>query len=211
MSLGNAAPNGPLFQPLVRRKMKTENEAWTAWWMVAQSWSTLWMYCPRATTHKQVPHAVPWDWIRFCAVTSQRFAAWTTPLSTVYVSYQFSLQVNIKLSLCLSKQHAMKMYLGWRYSTTHSSPWPWKVVSGQLHALATLPPRRLGDLINHHGHYYLINCARLDVLMTVKIQVIFWVVMLCIVAESQPRRPWLEHYILNYSLTSSTFSWELCY
>jgi len=33
------------------------------------------------------------------------------------------LEVKVKLSLCLTKYHAMKSYWGWRFSPTHS--WPW--------------------------------------------------------------------------------------
>jgi hypothetical protein len=46
-----------------------------------------------------------------------RRSTWTGDQS---ISKPLPTQVNVKLSLCLTKHHAMKTYWGWRYSYTHS-------------------------------------------------------------------------------------------
>jgi hypothetical protein len=62
--------------------------------------------------------------------------------------------VNVKLSRCLTKYHAKKMYGEWRNGSTHSRHRHWTEVSCQLHAPAALSggksrlytlDRRLGE------------------------------------------------------------------
>jgi hypothetical protein len=69
----------------------------------------------------------------------------------------------VKLSLCLTKHHAMKAYWGVEVSSTHFLPRHKMEVSGQLHAPAALPPppqgkspwypldRRLGEPQSRSG------------------------------------------------------------
>jgi hypothetical protein len=64
---------------------------------------------------------------------------WGASTSKVFDRLVWNLKLKVELSLCLTKHHILKTYLGeWRYSSTHSRPRLKMEVSVELHAPAVL-------------------------------------------------------------------------
>jgi hypothetical protein len=61
----------------------------------------------------------------------------------INLSYDIKIQVKVKLTLCLTKNHAKKTYGWYKYSSTHTEPRHWMEVNGLLHApVASSPAKR---------------------------------------------------------------------